>query len=140
MKKAFTIIEVIFIISILSLIIMVALPKLDQALGSSKIAQIKNDITMIREGIISYRNKMILKDESTIIEQLDDDNILLFNKILTYPIVASDEQKANSWSKLSNTRYKVWIDNYNSVEFQYDSSQYTFSCNDEDLICKELNQ
>ncbi|MEA2016924.1 MAG: prepilin-type N-terminal cleavage/methylation domain-containing protein [Campylobacterota bacterium] len=140
MKKAFSLLEVIFVIAIIGIIVTVAIPKLDENLAKANIIKIKNDITMVREGIIQYRDKMILQNNSSSIDTLDDDNELLFNKILTYPIIASKEKKINSWSKISDTTYKVFLDSQNSVEFIYDKINYTFDCDQDDEFCKELSQ
>ena len=140
MKKGFSLLEVIFVIAIIGIIITVAIPKLDENLNKANIIKIKNDITMIREGIIQYRDKMILKNNTSDVDTLGDDNELLFNKILTYPIVASTEQKINSWSKISDTTYKVFVDSTNSVEFIYDKVNYTFDCDTDDEFCKKFSQ
>ncbi len=139
-KKSFSIIEIIFTISIISIILVVAIPKLNNSLESAQTMKIKNDIVLIREAITKYKNKMILKNNLSTIATLDDNSKLLFNKILQNPIVASNEQKISSWSKLSTNTYKVFIDNINSVNFTYNSSNYTFNCNSENIYCKELTQ
>jgi len=140
MKKGFSLLEIIFVIAIIGIIITVALPKLDENLAKANKIKIKNDITMIREGIIQYRDKMILQNNSSTIDTLDEDNEQLFSKILTYPIVASKKQNINAWSKISDTSYKVYVDGQNSVEFLYDKVEYTFDCDQNDEFCKELSQ
>ncbi len=141
MKKGFSLLEVIFVIAVIGIIITVAIPKLDENLAKANTIKIKNDITMIREGILEYRDQLILQNKKSVeIDSLDEDKEHLFSKILTYPILSSTKQKTNAWSKISTTRYKVFIDTQNSVEFIYDKADYTFDCNQDDKFCKELSQ
>jgi len=139
-KKGFTLIEVIFVIAIIGIIITVAIPKLNENLNKTNIIKIKNDITMIRDGITKYKNKMILQNNSFDLDALDDNSEKLFNKILVYPIISSSLKKASSWSKVSNTNYKIYIDSTNSIEFIYDKVTYTFDCDQDKEFCKELSQ
>lgn len=137
-KKAFSLIEIIFTIAIISIILIVALPKLNNTLQSANTSKIKSDILLIREAVYNYNNKMILKGTTTVLETLEDDDEYLFNTILQNPIKASTKQNIGSWSKVSKTTYKVYIENGNSVEFVYDSNNCTFACDEENQFCQEL--
>lgn len=139
-KRAFSLIEMIFTIVIISILLAVSIPKLGNILSSSKIIEIKSDIVLIREAIIKYKNKMILKNEPYDLDVLDTDQENLFSKILTSPIIASSEQKIGAWSKIGTNKYKIFIDNQNSVDFIYKSSDFSFDCDLKNIFCKELSQ
>ena len=138
-KKAFSLIEIIFVLLIMSIIITLAVSKFDTTLNRTNINKIKSDIVQIRAGINLYKNKLILQNEKTSFDTLDDNNEMLFNKILQNPILASKKNSIKSWSKISNTRYKVYIDNTNFIIFTFDTQKYTFDCDSTNTLCKELN-
>ncbi|MEA3553584.1 MAG: prepilin-type N-terminal cleavage/methylation domain-containing protein [Campylobacterota bacterium] len=139
-SKAFSLLEIIFAIAIISIIAIVAIPKLGNSLDKTNIIKIKSDIVLIRDGINRYKNQQILKADLTPLDTLEDDESLLFNKILTYPILSSNKQKSTTWNKLSDTKYIVWLDSEKSLEFIYDKVNYTFDCNKNDENCKEFTQ
>jgi len=82
---------------------------------------------------------MILKNKTFSFDSLDDNNNALFNKVLQTPIISSQNNSAKSWSKISNTQYKVFLDSSNALEFVFDTSKYTFDCDISNTLCKELN-
>lgn len=139
-KRAFSLIEMIFTIVIISILLAVSIPKLGNILSSSKLIEIKSDIVLIREAIIKYKNKMILKNKPYDLDVLDTDQENLFSKILPSPIIASSEKKIGAWSKIGSNRYKIFIDNQNSVDFIYKSSDFSFDCDLKNIFCKELSQ
>ena len=139
-KKAFSLIEIVFTIAIISIILVIAVPKMNDTLQSANITKIKSDVLLIREAINNYKNKMILQGQTHCLPTLDDNNEYLFCTILENPIKASNEQKIGAWSKLSFDTYKVYLDNQNSVEFVYDNDDYSFECDSDNLLCQELTQ
>lgn len=140
MKKAFSLIEIIFSVVIISIILAVAIPKLGNILNTTNTNKIKSDILIIKEALNNYKNKMILQGQTSSLESLDDNNQELFNKILQTPIQASSKHTLGSWSKVSNTTYKVFVDSQNSVEFIYDNCNNSFKCDENNQLCKELTQ
>ena len=123
----------------MTIIITVAATKFDSTLQNTHITKIKTDVLQIRAGINLYRNKTILKNETVTFNSLDDNNNELFSKILQIPILSSQESIAKAWSKISDTKYKVFLDKKNSLEFVFDTSKYTFDCDISNTLCKELN-
>ena len=140
-KKGFSLIEIIFVLLVMSIIITLAVSKFDTAFDKTNITKIKSDIVQIREGINLYKNKMILKNESYTFKSLDENNSNdeLFSKVLKKPILSSEENKATSWHKISNNKYKVFLDATTSLEFIFDNVNYTFDCDIQNTLCKELN-
>jgi len=135
MKKAFSLIEIIFTLMIISIIVTVAVSKFDLALNSANLNKIKADIIQIRAGINLYKNKLILKNDSSSFTTLDENNSALFSRVLNTPIQASSKE----WTQTSPTKYTVFIDSENSVQFTFDSTNYTFTCNISNTHCKELS-
>lgn len=129
--KAFSLIEVIFIISIVSIIFVVAVPKFGDNLSNANSLKIKNDILLIRNALFQNKNKQILALGT--ISNSDIDNII--NSIITL----SSSNNIGQWNKISSNSYKVWIDNNISLEFTYDISNNSFSCDENELYCKEYN-
>lgn len=137
---AFSILEIIFVIAIISIIATVAIPKFSGEISKANLIKIKSDIILIRDGLQNYKKKMILSNNNTSLNSLDDNNEELFSKILSYPISSSVNKKAITWEKLSNEKYIIWIDSSNRLEFIYNKSNYTFDCNINKEYCKELTQ
>ena len=138
MKKGFSLVEIIFVLLILAIITTVAVSKFETTLDKANISKIKSDVLQIRSAINLYKNKLILKNQNESLDTLDDNDKMLFNIILDTPIIASNETKTAQWSKLSTTKYKVYIDTSNFVEFQYDTSTSIFDCDIDIQLCKEL--
>ena len=139
-KKAFSLIEVIFAISIIAIIAVVAIPKLGLSLDKANVMKIKSDITLIRNGLAEYRDQMILSNDTTPLSSLEESDSFLFDKILDNPIVSSIEVKSASWSKLSNNTYQVWLNRDESLIFTYNSDDYSFDCDFSIDSCGELTQ
>ncbi|MGB3749994.1 MAG: type II secretion system protein [Arcobacteraceae bacterium] len=135
MKKAFSLIEIIFTLMIISIIVTVAVSKFDLALNSANLNKIKADIIQIRAGINLYKNSLILKDDSSSFTTLDQHNNALFSKVLDSPIQSSSKE----WTQTSDTTYNLFIDSENSIEFRFDSTNYTFDCDISDTLCKDLS-
>jgi prepilin-type N-terminal cleavage/methylation domain-containing protein len=138
-KKGFSLLEIIFVLIIIAIIITTAVSKFDTALTKTNLTQIKSDILQIRAGITLLKNKKILLNQNETLEQLDDNSEMLFNLILDNPIIATNQNTINSWSKLSNTTYKVYIQNDSFIEFTYNPADFTFDCDISNSLCKELN-
>jgi len=132
-QKAFSIIEIIFTLAIISIILVVALPKIDNILNSSKITQAKTTISLIREGITKEKNKLLLSNSLENLDSLDEGDENLFSKVLDTPIF----EKTN-WQRVETNSYKVSINETQSVIFTYDSTNYSFDCDYKEPLCKEL--
>ena len=138
MKKAFSIIEIIFTLAIISIILIVALPKANDIFEKANTTQIKAIISLIREGIVKEKNRLLLSNSLDKLYSLDNGDRNLFNKVLSTPIIEVDTPEANGWVRVSNNSYKVFIDDTQSIVFEYDPNTYSFDCNYEESLCKEL--
>ena len=137
MKKAFSLLEVIFTIVIIAIIISVAIPKVDNNIQKANILKLKSDISSIRKGIVEYNNRAILANKEEFLETLDN-GVFLFEKIINYSIVSSNQPAG--WEKISNIKYKAWISSEDFVIFRYNQSNGSFDCNLKEKFCKDLTQ
>ncbi len=138
-KQAFSIIEIIFTIVVISIILMVAVPKFENTFQTTHMNQIKTTIVLIREGIVRENSKLILQNNTSSLNTLDNDDNYLFSKVLRTPVQSSKKQKINSWTKISSTSYRVYIDDTQSVIFNYDTTTQSFDCDFNEANCKELS-
>ena len=137
-KKGFSLLEILFVLVIITVIITVAVSKFDTAFTKTNITKVKSDVLQIRAGITLAKNKMILKNQNETLEKLDDNNEVLFDLILDTPIIATTSEEKNHWVKVSDTQYKVYLDD-DFITFIYDSTHSTFDCDISNTLCKELN-
>jgi len=140
MKKAFSVLELIFVLTIISIVAIVSMPKILTILDSSKLIKIKSDISLIRAGINRVTTKYILKNDGSVLNTLDTDEKLLFNKVLKTPIVQNTTHSIGNWEKLSNTSYKVWLNSTQSLTFIYDVDTHSFDCDKDEDRCIEFSQ
>lgn len=115
MKKAFTLLELVFVIAMLGVLASIAIPKFATNKNEVEIKKAKAQIAQIRAGITSYVNKQILAGESDIypkyLEKDKDESDELFNNILSQPIIATkakfnvkeDLTKLIGWSRRNNS-------------------------------------
>lgn len=72
MKRAFTVIELIFVIVILGILAAVAFPKLAPVRDDAYIAKAKSDIAALRTAIATERQGRLLQGQTSYISELDD--------------------------------------------------------------------
>ena len=133
-KKAFTMIELIFVIVILGILAAVAIPRLAATRTDADITKGRADIASIRSAIVTERQARLITGDANFIEagdganQLDDGG--LFGGVLTYPI--TDSVANGRWTNL--TRPDVNSSTYNyqindvTTTFTYTRGDGTFDC------------
>lgn len=146
-KTAFSLLEIIIVVVIISIISSVGIYKLFFNLDVANMLQLKTQISLIQSGITKQYNENILLGKVPNVETLDDKpintaNELLFTHILNQSILSSSETKKEigKWIKTSSTQYKVFINNNSSIAFQYNSDDATFDCNHSEHLCEALYQ
>ncbi|MEN4052597.1 MULTISPECIES: prepilin-type N-terminal cleavage/methylation domain-containing protein [Sulfurimonas] len=77
-KKAFTMIEMVFVIVILGILAAIAIPKFAATRTDAQIAKGRSDISAIRSAIMTERQSRLIKGDSSWIPQLSDNNTTLF--------------------------------------------------------------
>ena len=95
-RKAFTMIELVFVIVVLGILAAVALPRFASTRDDATISKGRADIASIRSAIATERQSRLITGDSTYITVANMNAGGLFGGILTYPIAAS--ASGNGWS------------------------------------------
>ncbi|WP_181021400.1 type II secretion system protein [Campylobacter hyointestinalis] len=128
MKKAFTMIELVFVIIILGVLASLAVPKLITGKDDALIAKIIEQISAIRTGIRNYNDRSKLNEKDSYPSSLEKDgSTQLFSKVLSGAAL-------KEWSKTTNDTYTINLSGKNAT-FKYNSSNGKFTC---ESGCKEL--
>lgn len=143
MAKAFTLLELLFVIAIISIILTFAIPKFNNISNNSKITELKSNVAIIRNNISKLKTKQILLNQDSSIDSLDDAIVdkngeVLFNKVLDFSILSttSSINKVGKWLKISNNSYKYILSSSKNVEFLLEDN--IFKCKSSFEICKEI--
>jgi len=140
-RKAFTMIELVFVIVVLGILAAVAIPKFAATRMDAQVSKGRSDVATIRSAILTERQSRIIKGEHTWISQLSDNDVTLFtgdgtNTLLMYGIPAGTS--GGHWSRTSTNNYTYKIGD-TSCAFTYDpdNGKFTLSAN-QDALCDQL--
>ncbi|PPK62149.1 hypothetical protein B0F89_10582 [Malaciobacter marinus] len=135
MKRAFSLLELIFVITTLALLISFFTYKYEYILSFVNFKEYKFQIAQIRSAI---KEKSAIKSLNNFekLDSLDDsainkENSKLFTKILDEEIISSKD----SWMKIDENIYALKLKG-EKIKFQYINTQ--FKCLNNSKICKEL--
>lgn len=141
-KKAFSTLEIVIFIVVISTILSFLLPKLNTFLENSDLVKLKSDIALINNGIQKEKSKNILIQKYGNINKLDGAKIdvkneKLFEYILDFPIISTsiNESKNSYWTKISDDKY-IFFTRKHNYEFLLKDGQ--FLCVSSEEICEEL--
>lgn len=126
MKKAFTLIELVFVIVILGVLATVAIPKLIVTRDDAEIAKAKSQIAAVRSGIQLKRNEMILSGTQGYPTNLED-GACCFGGILSTRIEERKDDNSYGWKKDTDGTYTINT-NKEQVKFTYSDSDGSFKC------------
>lgn len=126
MKKAFTLIELVFVIVILGVLATVAIPKLIVTRDDAEIAKAKSQIAAVRSGIQLKRNEMILSGRQGYPTNLED-GACCFGGILSTKIEQRKDDNSYGWQKENDGSYTINT-NKEKVKFTYSNSDGSFKC------------
>lgn len=142
MSKAFSLLEIIFVLLIISIILSFFMGKFDDSLKSAYKTSVKAEISLIRNSINKINSKKILLNKN-ILTKLDEalvekEKTLLFENILQMPLLSTNSIKKDlgKWIKTSSTKYKIYFTSNKYLEFEYKNN--TFVCLSEINLCKEF--
>lgn len=148
MKKAFTMIELIFVIVILGILSSVAISKMAVTRDDAMIAKGRSQVAAIRNAITLLRNTNMLQGQGASWPSfLDDEHVHhdgemfdgndTIGALLDYPIYGKREN--GHWDKNSATQYQFRVLN-DDILFDYDNTNGQFDCDHTDDLCKALTE
>lgn len=131
MKKAFTMIELIFVIAILGVLAIVAIPRLVGSKEDAEITRVRAEIAAIRSSIQTYRGANLLKQKgSGYPNALDEATI----KQITNGTKLSDKY----WKvDQSGNTLTVTISGQTAT-FTYNKDKGSLTCQDSEPLCVKI--
>jgi len=137
MNKAFTMIELVFVIVVLSILAMVAVPRFGAMTVDATIAKGQADIATIRSAIVNERQTQLIQGIVTWIPGLsktanplfDGDNGPPVRNLLTYGIAAGDWAITGATLANAATESYTYTVGATSCTFDYFVASGRFDCN-----------
>ena len=158
MKKAFTLIELIFSIVIIGLLAAIAIPKFSHLSSHAKEASIKSVVNSVDDSVENYHSKWLVNEDFTwnpaadgkdhssdwnsstgYPEKLDDNSseTKLFKYVLKIPIMScSSDSDINCWDEYEDKKYEYRFSSNKNLKVEYNQSNGTLECIDGDNISK----
>ena len=144
MRKAFTIIELTFVIVVIAILASIAIPRFAATRDDAKISSTKATVAAVRSSLANERQLRILRGDFRAITSIDNDGIAS-TAISTF----SDSNQSVlevSIPKCSGSQTGCWQDSLNYrmpgsgavVSFTLTGGQ--FNCNTNDVNCRKLTQ
>ena len=132
MKKAFTMVELIFVIVILGILAMVALPRLAGSKKDAEITRAKAEIAAIRSAIQTYRGANLLRQKpgSGYPEDL---------KTTTIEEITNGTKLGKNWS-VNEAGDKLTLTIGETTTFTYDKTKGSLTCQASDTLCEKIEK
>ncbi len=142
-QKAFSLLELIIVIFIITIILYLIVPKFQNIFFKSHLTQLKSNVAIIKNNISALKSKKILFVEEFKITNLDDALVnkkaeKLFTKVIDFDIISTDNTslELGKWIKLSTSSYEYVLTSEKRVLFGITNN--TFLCKSKIEICKEV--
>ena len=143
-KKAFTMIELVFVIVIIGILSSIAVSKMAVTRDDAMITKGRSQVASIRNAIALAKSMKIMQGKSNLYpDTLDSSAGKLFDKakdgtkLLDYPIYAKNSD--GHWTKKGDNLYTFHVMHKN-VDFKYIPNNGLFDCDHTDDICKLLTE
>jgi len=142
MKKSFSLLELILVISLIVILFAFLAPKYNTIFDSTNITKLKSDLAIIRSRISKKisENVLLSKDETIVLDgaKIDTKNEKLFSNVIDFNLLStnSDELKSGSWIKTSTSTYEFIISNKKQIAFTFTDGKLL--CKSEEELCKEI--
>lgn len=157
--KAFTMIELVFVIVVLGILAGIAVPRLAATRDDATIAKMRGDIAAIRSGLSLVRSENMMRGVTTWPALEGSDNATLFDGVLQQPIYSMRDGGRNGWTLKkdgSDNATSEYIANVagKKTTFSYyptkasiptsgankDRNVGSFDCNHQEPLCQSLAQ
>ena len=130
-KKAFSMIELVFVIVVIGILAAIAIPKFAASRNDALNVKAKTTVAAIRNAITTERQKRILRGNFTNITSLSDDSDFIFNvfednttRVVEYPIrTCKDDSSTGCWV-MSGTDYRYRDPNGNNIDFILNGNRF----------------
>ena len=143
-RKAFTMIELVFVIVILGILSSIAISKMAVTRDDAMITKGRSQVAAIRNAIALAKSmKMMSGSASLYPDTLDKTAGQLFDeandgtKLLDYPVYAKNAD--GHWRKKANNKYYFKVMG-GDIEFTYNNSTGSFDCDHTNSTCKLLTE
>jgi general secretion pathway protein G len=124
-------IELVFVIVVLGILAAIAVPKLAATREDAQISKGAADVAAIRSGIVSVRQKFLLRGQTNWVTALSTGTTKLFDgngtdgtEILMYPVVPKNA--GGHWTTASNDPTYYYRVGTQNCKFNYDNDDGTF--------------
>lgn len=133
MKKAFTMIELVFVIVVLGILAAVAVPRLVGTRDDAIITKLRADVAAVQSGITLKRSEDMMKGVMKRLARLDqkEDGTSCGSPFCA---ITQNAIKGN-WETQDGVNYKFKISSNKYLNFIYQDG--TFECKKDDADCKE---
>ena len=130
MKRAFTMIELVFVIVVLGILAAIAVPKFAATRDDAIIAKGRANVASIRSGIITERQARLIKGKTNFIPNGSGEGEInhggLFGGVLMYPI--SESNGSDGWSKVDDNGTYIYKVAGSENIFKYTPADGKFLC------------
>ena len=139
MQKAFTMIELVFVIVVIGILAVVAVPKLAPLINDAQTAKAKSTLASVRSALSTERQKLILQGKFTPIGDLGDSTYAFSNfdnddarPVLDYPITnCSGNSSSACWKRVDATHYKYqFTSSSDAADFVLEKNRLNCASND----------
>ncbi|ACM93436.1 putative pilin [Nautilia profundicola AmH] len=154
MKKAFTLIELIFVIVIIGVLASIAIPKFKNLTTHAKSSGIKSVVTSVQSSIDNIHGKWIINDNYIWDPDGDGNTNLndegypisldsgknetsLFKYVLKIPVPSCGNRTQSCWKEYDDNRYEYIYTPSKILKIDYNATTGTLECTDGVGITKE---
>ena len=146
MKKAFTLMELIFVIVIIGVLASFAIPKFRNLTTHAKDSGVKSVVTSVQSSIDNIHGKWIINDNYKWIgadganhssdfndtsgypNKLDDNDGKLFSYVLKIPIPACGSKTIGCWNEYEDNKYEYFYTPSKILKIEYNTTNGTLEC------------
>jgi prepilin-type N-terminal cleavage/methylation domain-containing protein len=146
-KKAFTLIELIFVIVIIGFLAAVAVPKFLNLTSHAKKSAVKSVVTSVQTAVDEIHGKWIIDDNFNwkplnggtcqlnsdgYPDSLDDGKgeSDLFKCVLKIPVPSCADKKSGCWEEYENNKYEYYFTPDKILKIEYNATDGTLRCLD----------